>query len=134
MSGVFIRPKKDNTYRMILNLKKLNAFIEYNHFKMESINHVIDIIKTGVYMASVDLKDAFYTIPIHRDHTKYLKFYHGSFYEFLCMPNGYSEAMRVFTKVLKPPFAYLRTQGHLSVVYVDDTYLQGDTYSQCQEC
>ena len=98
---------------------------------MESINHVLDIIKPGAYMASVDLKDAFYTIPIQEDHIKYLKFYHGSFYEFLCMPNGYSEAMRVFTKILKPPFAHLRTQGHLSVVYVDDTYLQGDTYSQC---
>ena len=42
-------------------------------------------------------------------------------------------AMRVFTKILKPPFAVLRQAGHLSCVYVDDSYLQGDTYSECQQ-
>ena len=39
--------------------------------------------------------------------------------------------MRIFTKILKPPFSNLRAQGLLSVVYVDDTYLQGDTYDEC---
>ena len=48
------------------------------------------------------------------------------------MPNGYSDAMRIFTKILKPPFAQLRKMGHLSVIYVDDSYLQGETLLQCQ--
>ena len=34
--------------------------------------------------------------------------------------------MRIFTKILKPVFGHLR-QGHLSVIFVDDSYLQGDT-------
>ena len=42
---------------------------------MESINQVIDIVRLNVYMASIDLKDAFYFIPIHpAEHQKYLKF------------------------------------------------------------
>ena len=49
------------------------------------------------------------------------------------MSNGYSDAMRVFTKILKPPFAVLRQSGNLSCVYVDDSYLQGGTYSECQQ-
>ena len=48
------------------------------------------------------------------------------------MPNGYKDAMRVFTKILKPPFANLRSEGHLSVVHVDDTYLQGDSFNECK--
>ena len=39
--------------------------------------------------------------------------------------------MRVFTKVLIPAFSYLREIGYLSVVYVDDFYLQGETFKEC---
>ena len=41
---------------------------------MKSINQVIDIVRPNVYMASIDLKDAFYSIPIHLEHQKYVKF------------------------------------------------------------
>ena len=47
------------------------------------------------------------------------------------MPNGYSDAMRIFTKILKPVFGYLRKQGHLSAVFVDDSYLLADTEQEC---
>jgi len=83
-------------------------------------------------MTSVDLKDAFFTIPIHSDHYKYLKFMHrNKLYEFLAMPNGYGPAMRVFTKLIKIPFSHLRNKGNISVAYVDDSYLQGSTYNEC---
>ena len=49
------------------------------------------------------------------------------FYKFLGMPNGYSDAMKIFRKMLKPVFGYLRKQCHLSVKFVEDSYLQADT-------
>ena len=42
------------------------------------------------------------------------------------MPNGYADAMRIFTKILKPPFSLLRKFGHQSVVYVGDTFQNTD--------
>ena len=33
--------------------------------------------------------------------------------------------------MLKPPFAWLRARGYMSVVYVDDTYIQGKTQQEC---
>ena len=128
ISGIFTRDKKDGNKRMILNLKKFNKFVNYKHFKMESINNVINLIKPNVYMASIDLKDAFFSVPIHYDHQKYLKFIFGNLFQFTSMPNGYGPAMRIFTKISKVPFGHLRNQGHNSVVYVDDLYLQEDTY------
>ena len=133
ISPIFTRAKKDGTYRMILNLKHFNKHIYYKHFKMESIQNVIDIVKPGVWIAKVDLKDAFFTIPIYAPHQKYLKFVNqGIYYKFAAMPNGYGPAMRAFSKVLKPPFAVLRENGQLSVVFVDDIYLQGDTFDEWQ--
>ena len=49
-------------------LKNFNKFVNYKHFKMESINNVLNIIRPGVYMASIDLKDAFFSASIHPTH------------------------------------------------------------------
>ena len=43
--NVFTRDKKDGTFRTILNLKYLNEFVEYKHFKMEYVEDVFKIIK-----------------------------------------------------------------------------------------
>ena len=67
ISTVFTRKKKSGTFRFILNLKYLNNFTVYKHFKMESILDIFKIIKKDVWMASVDFKDSsqFFTIPIN---------------------------------------------------------------------
>ena len=104
ISTVFIR-EKDGTFLTILNLQYLDEFVEYKHFKMESLEDVFKIIKKDVWMASVDLKDAFFTIPVHILHQKYFKYeWFNQLYKFLGMPNGYSDAMRTFTKMLKLVF------------------------------
>jgi len=75
ISSIFTRPKKDGSRRMILNLRELNEYVVYQHFKMESLQHVLNIIVRFVWMASVDLKDAFYSVPVHKKHHKYFKFF-----------------------------------------------------------
>ena len=57
--------------RLILNLKGLNASIEYQHFKMESLTCAIQLMKKNCYMASIDLTDAYYTVPVAVEHRKY---------------------------------------------------------------
>ena len=38
VSSIFIVEKKDSGYRPVINLKKLNQYIPYQHFKMESLD------------------------------------------------------------------------------------------------
>ena len=45
---------------------------------------------------------------------------------FLCMPNVYAQAPLLLTKLFKQPFGFLRKHGYALVVYIDDSYLQGD--------
>ena len=76
----------------------------------------------------------FFTVPIHESHQKYFKFeWIDKVYKFLGMSNGYSDAMRIFKKILKPVYANLRQKGNLSVLFVDDSYLQEDTEAECLE-
>ena len=82
-------------------------------------------------MTCIDLKDAFFSVPIHNDHQKYLKFMFGNLFQFTSMPNGYGLPMRIFTKISKVPFGHFRSQGYNSVAYEVDSYLQGDAYQSC---
>ena len=48
------------------------------------------------------------------------------------MPNGLTSVPLNFTKLLKPPLAFLRKQGFISSNYLDDFFLLGDTYDECK--
>ena len=50
--------------RMILNLKNFTTFVNHRHFKLESIDNVINLIKSNAWMVSIDLKDAFFSVPL----------------------------------------------------------------------
>ncbi len=133
ISSIFIVPKSDGTGRFILNLKHLNEFVNSPKFKMEDHRVAQRLINTGDYLAKIDLKDAYYLLPVATDHRKYLRFKHKEvLYQFNCLPFGLSSAPRIFTKLLRPVAAKLRSQGYRSVIYLDDFLLIGDTSHECQ--
>ena len=49
-SQLFTVPKKDGGTRPIINLKKLNSFVQTVHFKMEGTYMLRDLLKTGDWM------------------------------------------------------------------------------------
>ena len=44
ISPIFVCPQKDGSHRMILNLKRLNTYVEYHHFKMDTLWSVIKLM------------------------------------------------------------------------------------------
>ena len=134
ISPIFVVPKKNGEYRMILNLKKLNENIVYHHFKMDTFESSLKLIKPGCFMASVDLRHAYYSIPIAKEHQVKLRFEKsGKVYQFVCLPNGISCAPRLFTKLMKPVYAALRQLGHTNSGYIDDSLLVSDTFVECKK-
>ena len=134
ISDVFLVPKPNGRNRLILNLKNLNRFVSTNHFKLEDGRTVTRLLKQECFMAKVDLKDAYYLVPIHESCQKYLRFrINDTLFEFTCLPIGLNTAPYVFRKILKPVVAYLRRLGFHSVIYLDDLLLIGDSFSRCLE-
>jgi hypothetical protein len=67
--------KKNGKIRPVINLKKLNAArLETPHFRMESPQDVRQAIRPGDWAASIDLKDAYFHVPITMESRKYLRF------------------------------------------------------------
>ena len=132
ISPTFLRNKPDGTFRLILNLKEANKHIDSIHFKMETINLILKLVRPNCYMASVDIKDAYYSIPVSEHDQKYLKFmFDGQLYAFTCLPNGLCSGPRKFTKLLKAPLATLLEAGHILGGYIDNIFNLGLTYNEC---
>ena len=137
MNTVFLREKRntggETKYRMILNMKKLNKeHVELIHHKIEGLNSCVDLMEPNCFMASIDLSNAFHTIPIHPEFSKFLKFKIGSqIYKYLVLPMGFRDSPRLFAKILKPVLAHLRAKSLLSSVYIDDFFLLGPAFGEC---
>ena len=132
-SNIFLIPKSGGRFRLILNLKALNNFVAYEHFKMEDIRCVRDLLSKGDHLCKLDLRDAYLSIPIHESSRKYLRFsWQGVMYEYTALPFGLSAAPRVFTKVLKPVLAELRAAGICLVAYLDDLLIIGKTKEETE--
>ena len=56
VSNVFLVPKRQGGFRMILNLKDLNQYVKYTKFKMDGIEKVVYMMCEGDFFASLDLR------------------------------------------------------------------------------
>ena len=133
-SNMFMVPKKDGGQRPVINLKQLNKFVKSEHFKMEGLHTVKALIQHNDWMAKVDLKDAFFMVPIAQQHQHLLLFKTemGTFH-FKCLPFGLCTAPRVFTKVLKPAIELLRSVGIRLVIYMDDVLIMAHSKEMLRE-
>ena len=50
---IFIRPRKDGSHGLILNLKQLNSNVEYYCFKMNTSQSAIRLMKPNCYVVLI---------------------------------------------------------------------------------
>ena len=95
--------------RLAINL---NQFVEVQHFIMECMYTCKDLLRPVDWITKVDLKDAYFVIPIYQSHREYLRFsVEGQNYQFTCPPFGPASAPWIFTKILKLVAALFREHG-----------------------
>jgi hypothetical protein len=121
ISGLFVIPKRSGGFRPIVNLKSLNKFVRPEHFKMEGISSLQELIRRDDFFVKIDLKDAYLTVPVHPEDRKFFRIlWGGVLYQFRCLAFGLSSAPWIFTKILKPIVNFLRRQGLRLIIYLDD--------------
>ncbi|CAB4033662.1 Hypothetical predicted protein, partial [Paramuricea clavata] len=67
---------------------------------MDTLETAIRLMTPCCFMTSIDLKDAYYSVPIAAQHQKYLKFlWRDQLYAFTCLPMEFTSSPRIFTKI-----------------------------------
>ena len=90
--------------------------------------------RKGCFIASIDLTDAYYSVPIKNSLQNFFAFqFQGKFYRYACLPNGLTSAPRLFTKIMNPVLSTLRKLGYNVMNYLDDVFICGDTFAECRD-
>ena len=130
-SRLFLRPKPSGEYRPIIDLSTLNEHIECPTFKMETVQSIRAALQPGEWCAQLDIRDAYLHVPVRERFRKYLRFSVGdTAYQFKALPFGLNVAPRIFTKILKPVLAKLRSLGIKVHGYLDDWLIRGNSPQQ----
>ncbi|KAM8975733.1 LOW QUALITY PROTEIN: uncharacterized protein RCH25_020573 [Pelodytes ibericus] len=130
LSNLFLVPKRGGGIRPVINLRPLNAFVMYQHFKMEGIHCLRDLLLMGDWMVKLDLQDEYLTVPVTPDHQPYIQFmWDHTICQFTCLPFGLSSAPWCFTKLLKPVMGFLRRKGVRLIIYLDDLLIMSQDFA-----
>ena len=96
LSNLFLVNKKDGGHRPVTNLKFPSSFISYQHFKMEEMHLIKDLLQEHDFLIKIDLKDAYFGIPVDKNSRKYIRFqWEGNLYEFFCLCFGLDAAPQI---------------------------------------
>ena len=92
---LFLVKKASGNWRPVLDVSRLNKFVKKTKFSMETTQSVLLAIQEQDWMISMDMKDAYFHIPIHPNSRKYLRFvFEGRTYQFKALPFGLSTALQ----------------------------------------
>jgi len=117
--------------RPVINLKRLNKWVEPQHFKMKGLGILRELLRLNDWMMKVDLKNAYFTVPIHVTHQPMLHFQVGLEHcQFTCLTFGLSCESWVFTKVMKPVAIFLWSMGVRMIIYIDNMLLMAESATQ----
>ena len=120
-STYFIIPKKGGGLHPILDLRPLNKHLRVLKFCMLHTTDVLQGIRQDDWFTAIDLKDAYFHVPIAPHHRQFLRFaFEGRAYQFRVLPFGISLAPRVFTRFVAAALFPLQGRGMRIFPYLDD--------------
>lgn len=94
---LFIVLKKNDSLRPVIDLTHLNSFIKKEKFKMETLLTICQAIQPGDWLMFIDLKDAYFHVPIAEEFHKFLSFaVYQVYLQFTCLLFGLTTSPCVF--------------------------------------
>ena len=134
LSRVFTVPKQNGQERLILDLSRLNVFLDPPSFFLPSLRTLKEILPAGSWMGKIDLTDAYLHVPVNQEFQRYLAFPWGNqIFMFSCLPFGLCLAPAVFQGLINFPVRIFRAKGILCLAYLDDLIVFASSKAQCQK-
>ena len=122
---LFVR-KKDDTWRMVVDYRALNALTERNTYPLPRIQDCIDRIGKAKFLSKLDLTSGYWQVGIAPEDTPKTAFntLMGKF-EFIVMPFGLTNAPATFQTMMNSILRPFLSQ--FVIVYLDDILIYSNT-------
>ena len=132
LSSIYTVPKKNGKRRPVINLRWVNSHIQDVHFKMSTMKDVKMAMQKNDWMASIDLTDCFWGLPLAEQDRRFVAFtWKGQNYQFKVLPFGLKLSPMFITKLYRNFVEHMQAQGHRIVMYIDDILILADNKQKC---
>jgi hypothetical protein len=124
VSPIHCIPKKYGSFRLITDLRWVNSHCAPPKFSNEGIKEVLHLVQPDDRLITIDIKQGFFHIPVHKEYRKYLGFqWNNRYYQWKCLPFGLNGSPYFFYKTIRSVVGSLRQKGLRIVAFVDDFLL-----------
>jgi hypothetical protein len=112
-------PKKDQTWRVVLDYRRLNLVTKMDRHPLPLIQDIFDQLGGATIFTTLDLKQGYHQLPVHPNSIEKTAFAcHLGLFEWTRMPMGVSCGPPVFQREMQKAMAGLL--GVCCLVYLDD--------------
>ena len=125
-------------WRLVVDASRhINPYLVEKHVKLETLDDAELSVEPGDFQAISDLDSGYWHVKIHKDYQQFLGVHYVDkkgvvhYFQWRVLFLGLSDAVRLFTKVLKPIRAYLFRHGIRHNLYIDDLRVLGVSLEDC---
>lgn len=125
--------KKDGSVRICIDYRLINKKMVKDEYPLPIIEDHIDKLAEAKVYSTIDLKNAYFHLPVHEDSVKYTAFVtHNGQYEFLRAPFGLAVCPKVFTRFITIIFRELISRN-IVMIFIDDLIIPAQNELQAVE-
>lgn len=121
VAPAFIHVQRGGKKRIVIDFGNINDHCRKGSCRYEGLKDLRYLLRPGDWMFSLDLTDAYWHVPIHQAHRKFLTFsVDGRILQCAVLPFGWTGSPLTFTKIMRAFVRHLRSQGIRCLPYLDD--------------
>jgi hypothetical protein len=131
-SGIVLVNKKDGTYRMCIDFRKLNGITKKDAYPLPRIDDMLEKLGGAKYFSSLDLTSGFWQVPLDEESREYTAFVtQNGFYQWRRMPFGLCNATASFQRLMNKALVSVSNRhGNLVLCYIDDVLIATSTVEE----